>query len=101
MGRIGRNKECSCGSGRKYKRCCGTAAGQVSVLPDPGPVTKDMKVAAEKMLAEEGYDAEAALAIREMQLAQRARKPLSRTNAMAVALMTLGLAQEGNRDGRA
>ena len=26
QGRIGRNEPCSCGSGKKYKRCCGAAA---------------------------------------------------------------------------
>jgi len=24
--KIGRNDPCSCGSGKKYKKCCGTAA---------------------------------------------------------------------------
>jgi len=34
MGKIGRNDPCPCGSGKKYKRCCG--AGDAKVIPFPG-----------------------------------------------------------------
>ncbi len=29
MGKVGRNVQCPCGSGKKYKRCCGLASGAV------------------------------------------------------------------------
>jgi Methylamine utilization protein MauJ/SEC-C motif len=33
MTKIGRNEPCSCGSGKKYKRCCGTTAGTTQPKP--------------------------------------------------------------------
>ena len=36
MGRIGRNKRCPCGSGKKFKKCCG--GPQPAPLPDPARV---------------------------------------------------------------
>jgi hypothetical protein len=31
VGKIGRNKRCPCGSGEKFKRCCGTREGQAAL----------------------------------------------------------------------
>jgi tetratricopeptide (TPR) repeat protein len=45
MTKIGRNAPCSCGSGKKYKRCCLAAdqaaqkASQTPVAPAPSPLT--------------------------------------------------------------
>ncbi|MCG8508115.1 MAG: SEC-C domain-containing protein [Rhodospirillales bacterium] len=37
MGRIGRNKPCPCGSGKKYKKCCGSPiAAQAALASPPG-----------------------------------------------------------------
>lgn len=33
--KIGRNDPCPCGSGKKYKKCCGRLAEQVDISPDP------------------------------------------------------------------
>ncbi len=45
MTKIGRNAPCSCGSGKKYKRCCLAAdqaaqrVSQTPVAPEPSPLT--------------------------------------------------------------
>lgn len=39
MGKTGRNEKCPCGSGRKYKHCCGATDG--NILPFPGGVPSD------------------------------------------------------------
>ena len=46
MAKIGRNERCPCGSGRKYKRCCGlaSAAARQTVPVDPAKVTLMAKV---------------------------------------------------------
>src|SRR5215472_3521309 len=31
---LARNALCPCGSGKKYKRCCGSLAGQIELLPE-------------------------------------------------------------------
>ena len=39
--RTGRNDPCPCGSGRKFKQCCGAArpaAASVALLAAPGPI---------------------------------------------------------------
>jgi hypothetical protein len=33
--KIGRNDPCPCGSGKKYKKCCGRLGEQVDISPDP------------------------------------------------------------------
>ncbi|MEN6328445.1 MAG: SEC-C metal-binding domain-containing protein, partial [Syntrophomonas sp.] len=33
--KIGRNDPCPCGSGKKYKKCCGQLGDQVDISPDP------------------------------------------------------------------
>ena len=30
MAKVGRNERCHCGSGKKYKQCCGRAGGELS-----------------------------------------------------------------------
>jgi len=61
---VSRNSPCPCGSGRKYKKCCltrptdGMSRKELDELPDPGPVTQEMKDATDQMLKEEGYTAE-------------------------------------------
>src|ERR1700745_337865 len=32
---VGRNDSCSCGSGKKYKQCCGTLGAPATVSDDP------------------------------------------------------------------
>ncbi|MBT9613609.1 MAG: tetratricopeptide repeat protein [Burkholderiales bacterium] len=34
---VSRNEPCSCGSGLKYKRCCGRLAAEPAILPSPAP----------------------------------------------------------------
>jgi hypothetical protein len=35
MVEVGRNAPCSCGSGRKYKKCCGAPRNEAPTLPTP------------------------------------------------------------------
>jgi hypothetical protein len=47
MTKIGRNEPCSCGSGKKYKRCCGKMANTIqpkSIFTAEQPVTAPIKV---------------------------------------------------------
>jgi SEC-C motif len=49
MTKIGRNQLCPCGSGQKYKRCCGSLAG----TPMPRPASPEMIRALEAHYAKE------------------------------------------------
>lgn len=56
MARIGRNQPCPCGSGRKYKRCCGQSAPE---LPDPQSMQATMErqlKAIGKLLEEQDFE---------------------------------------------
>jgi tetratricopeptide (TPR) repeat protein len=39
---LGRNDPCPCGSGKKHKKCCGSAGAQSSVTAPPAPAAADM-----------------------------------------------------------
>ena len=40
MSKIGRNDPCACGSGRKYKLCCGAVrCAALRIVPAPGPAS--------------------------------------------------------------
>ncbi len=62
MAKIGRNAPCPCGSGRKYKKCCGfsmnqRASGPVpssnSIPPNTEPILKQRHQAAERIRVEQ------------------------------------------------
>lgn len=107
MSKTGRNEPCPCGSGKKYKRCCmgrAVSPGLVltpkedSELPDAGPVTQEMKDATDKMLAEEGYTAEAARALFDL---ERRRDRATRTRRVrAAAVFASAVAWAGAQKGQ-
>jgi len=85
------NEPCHCGSGRKYKKCCARRDAlpeDERDLPDPGPVSQQMKDAAERMLAEEGYTAEKARALLVLERVKRRASVISRSRTLS-ALTTL------------
>jgi len=90
VARLNRNSPCWCGSGKKYKRCC-------AVLPEPGPVTQTMKDATDRMMAEEGYTAEVAAQLLEIERSKKRRlyRPRVRTISAILGLMAW---QGGERD---
>lgn len=51
MSRIGRNSPCPCGSGLKYKRCCGSIS-RTALLPAP-EILQMMKLASQRIEAQE------------------------------------------------
>lgn len=52
---IGRNEPCPCGSGKKYKRCCGTAAEPKLGTPK-NPATGGLPPEAQEMLRAQGLN---------------------------------------------
>jgi hypothetical protein len=55
MSKIGRNEPCPCGSGRKYKKCCGDPRVQHSIraVPRLFPLAQDPKLQASRLEARE------------------------------------------------
>jgi hypothetical protein len=47
MAKIGRNDPCKCGSGRKYKKCCGTGRSSLALAPNTQPATPEMQLVIE------------------------------------------------------
>jgi len=51
--RVGRNDSCLCGSGKKYKKCCGAASKPVS-LPDRRLIERNLR-AIQKLMAKQDF----------------------------------------------
>jgi tetratricopeptide (TPR) repeat protein len=48
--KTGRNDPCSCGSGRKYKACCGSGVGQSAASATPAPDDRELLRRAESLV---------------------------------------------------
>src|SRR5947209_5813429 len=92
--KIGRNDPCPCGSGQKYKRCCGDneraiAHGQPLGVQNEGPRTRDDAVRARDDPAEAESSLLVHLALYES---------LGRTEGMAAAFNNLGVVYQALAD---
>lgn len=49
MAKIGRNETCPCGSGKKYKKCCGLKAAVAPVVPPQNALRTTLMAAVERL----------------------------------------------------
>ncbi|MDP2707757.1 MAG: SEC-C metal-binding domain-containing protein, partial [Burkholderiales bacterium] len=87
---LGRNQPCPCGSGRKYKHCCGAPARQVPQAPSSAEALEEKLTSASRLL-QAGQLVQAERLYRQVLAADAA-------NAQATHFLGMCLLQAGRRD---